>query len=43
LPKTIQKITREMLEDIYNKATNQKEVDLEKVKSKISKVKEKII
>jgi hypothetical protein len=30
-----------MLQDIYNKATNQKEIDLEKVKSKISKVKDR--
>lgn len=41
IQKPIQKITKEMLQDIYNKATNQKEQDLEKIKNKISKLKER--
>lgn len=41
IPEPIQKITKEMLQDIYNKATNQKEQDLEKIKNKILKLKER--
>lgn len=41
IPSPIQKITKEMLQDIYNKATNQKEIDIEKVKLKLKKVKER--
>lgn len=41
LPKPVQEITKEMLQDIYNKASNQKEADSEKIKSKIQSLQEK--
>lgn len=41
IPEPIQKITKEMLQEIYNKATNQKESNIEKIKLKISKLKER--
>lgn len=41
LPKPLEKITKEMLQDIYIKAINQKEIDLEKTKAKLKKLKER--
>ncbi len=41
LPKPVQEITKEILQDIYNKATKQKESDSEKIKYKIESLKER--
>lgn len=41
LPKPVQEITKQMLQDIYNKATHQRESDVEKIKIKIQSLKDK--